>query len=76
MGVPRAATGKVATERLLCELCGDVIGAYEPLVVCNADGARTTSRAAEPNLGASDAAYHRDCYATRDDSADEATVDP
>lgn len=47
-----------------CGRCGDVIGVYEPLVVCSEGGARTTSRAAEPQLRAADSRqYHRDCYA-------------
>jgi hypothetical protein len=46
-----------------CEGCGDVIGVYEPLVLCSGKSVRTTSRAAEPGLGGSnDAHYHRDCY--------------
>jgi hypothetical protein len=51
-------------ERFLCERCGDMIGVYEPLVMCNHDTVRSTSRAAEPELQAADNAYyHRDCYA-------------
>jgi hypothetical protein len=47
-----------------CRNCGEVIGVYEPLVVRDGSGTRTTSRAAEPELRASAAAYyHRDCYA-------------
>jgi hypothetical protein len=46
-----------------CQSCGEVIGVYEPLVVREEDGARTTSRAAEPDLKASGGThYHRDCY--------------
>ena len=49
-------------ERFLCEVCGDVIGVYEPLVMRTIDDERMTSRAAEPELRASDAAYyHREC---------------
>lgn len=51
-------------ERFQCEGCGDVIGVYEPLVVCSGRSTRTTSRAAEPDLRGSDGAhYHRDCHA-------------
>jgi hypothetical protein len=51
-------------ESFVCEGCGDVIGVYEPLVAHSAESARTTSRAAEPALEATAAAYyHRDCYA-------------
>jgi hypothetical protein len=53
-----------ALERLLCEGCGDVIGVYEPLVVCGGGSVRTTSRAAEPDLRGGDGThYHCDCYA-------------
>jgi hypothetical protein len=49
-------------ERFLCEVCGDVIGVYEPLAMRTVDDERTTSRAAEPELRASDGAYfHREC---------------
>jgi hypothetical protein len=47
-----------------CQDCGEVIGVYEPIVAYDGSGARTTSRAAEPDLRANAAAcYHRDCYA-------------
>lgn len=50
-------------EAFRCKHCGDLIGVYEPLVVCTKDLARTTSRAAEPNLEANGAThYHRACY--------------
>jgi hypothetical protein len=50
-------------ERFLCEVCGDVIGAYEPLVMLTTESKRTTSRAAEPGLRARDGAYfHRECH--------------
>lgn len=52
-------------EPLRCKRCGEVIGVYEPMVVYAKGLARTTSRAAEPDLEAVAAAhYHRDCYAT------------
>lgn len=48
----------------MCEVCGETIGVYEPLVVYTGAGARTTSRAAEPELKATGSfAYHRGCYA-------------
>jgi hypothetical protein len=51
-------------EAFRCKHCGDLIGVYEPLVVCTKDLARTTSRAAEPDLEATGAThYHRACYA-------------
>jgi hypothetical protein len=58
---PQKGAGEV--ERFQCKGCGDVIGVYEPLVVCGVQSTRTTSRAAEPDLRGSDGAhYHRDCY--------------
>lgn len=64
---PQAASAihvrRGAMERLLCEVCGDVIGVYEPLVVRTSNSERTTSRAAEPELRARDGAYfHRECH--------------
>ena len=88
-----------AMEFFRCRACGDVIGVYEPLVVCDEMGtptasgnafpasgntspanaspasgnaspaatSRNTSRAAEPKLSATGAAYyHRDCHAVGD----------
>lgn len=52
-------------ERFLCEICGDVIGIYEPLMMRTIESERTTSRAAEPELRARDGAYlHRECHDT------------
>jgi hypothetical protein len=45
-----------------CRVCGDVIGVYEPVVVCDASP-RTTSLAAEPTLDAGARCYHRLCFA-------------
>jgi hypothetical protein len=59
----RAHEQSAAIERFLCEACGDVIGAYEPLVMRTTDNERSTSRAAKPGLRARDAAYfHRECH--------------
>jgi hypothetical protein len=53
-----------AMEFFRCQGCGEVIGVYEPVIAYDGSGARTTSRAAEPDLRANAAAYyHRDCYA-------------
>jgi hypothetical protein len=47
-----------------CQSCGEAIGVYEPLVVRLGNNVRTTSRAAEPDLKATAAAYyHHNCYA-------------
>jgi hypothetical protein len=47
-----------------CRDCNEVIGVYEPLVVHDGSSARTTSRAAEPDLRAGAAAYyHPHCQA-------------
>jgi hypothetical protein len=49
-----------------CAHCGDVIGVYEPLVECQDSHSRTTSRAAEPGLKATDGSYyHRRCFHER-----------
>jgi hypothetical protein len=54
-----------ALEFFRCLGCGEVIGVYEPIVAEDGGGARTTSRAAEPDLRANAATYyHRECYAT------------
>jgi hypothetical protein len=47
-----------------CELCGEVIGVYEPLIYAHANGVRESSRAADPGLSASAAGslYHAACY--------------
>jgi len=48
--------------RLRCAHCGEVLGVYEPIVVRDGRGARETSIAAEPELGASAAdLYHARC---------------
>jgi hypothetical protein len=63
IGVPSGSRGNsMAVFR--CHSCGEVIGVYEPLVVLEQDGPRTTSRAAEPDLRTGVAHYHRDCATT------------
>jgi hypothetical protein len=48
-----------------CVRCGDVIGVYEPVVVCLDDEVRESSRAAEPSLPLPRAEhFHRDCFAS------------
>jgi len=52
-----------AAGRFVCEVCGDVIGVYEPLVMRTGENERKTSRAAEPELQARDGAYfHSECH--------------
>jgi hypothetical protein len=71
LGLARSGgTGGTAQQRMdamdffRCHDCGQIIGVYEPIVAYDGSGARTTSRAAEPDLRASAAAYyHRSCYA-------------
>lgn len=50
-------------EKLRCAYCGDVIGAYEPIIVVIDGEAQKTSRDAEQrhdrDLGE---CYHQDCY--------------
>jgi hypothetical protein len=47
-----------------CELCGEVIGVYEPLIHVHPSGVHASSRAADRDLsaGASGSLYHADCY--------------
>ena len=49
--------------RMLCNLCGEVIGVYEPVTVARGNWVRATSLVLEPEL--SDAAgvrrYHDQC---------------
>ncbi|HTA14683.1 MAG TPA: hypothetical protein VK781_07485 [Solirubrobacteraceae bacterium] len=61
---PQADASAAPSECFQCAGCGDVIGVYEPLVVaCGDRSARTTSRAAEPDLRGSDGTYyHCECY--------------
>jgi hypothetical protein len=69
IGASRGPRGD-AMEFFRCQRCGDVIGVYEPLVVRERDAARTTSRAAEPSLQATAAAYyHRDWHRARQGSS-------
>jgi hypothetical protein len=64
VGTAKPRPRRETMELFCCQSCGELIGVYEPLVACNGSGAHTTSRAAEPELRASAAAYyHRDCYA-------------
>ncbi len=51
-------------EKLRCARCGDVIGAYEPLVIETEGTARLTSCAAEPELlaGPPGDCFHRECH--------------
>ena len=51
---------------LTCRSCGDVIGAYEPLVLVSDGASWETSRAAEPTVHrAVGEHYHRDCFLRR-----------
>jgi hypothetical protein len=48
---------------VLCPLCGDRIGVYEPMIVITPYGARRTSRAREPQLPRTGAILlHDGCY--------------
>lgn len=63
LAIVRTGVKMEAEEEFRCRQCGDLIGVYEPLVVRSQSGARTTSRAAEPDLEATGAThYHRACY--------------
>lgn len=48
---------------VICPLCGDRIGVYEPTIVITRYGARRTARAAEPALAEGDSILlHDSCY--------------
>lgn len=50
---------------VVCRLCGDRIGVYEPMIVITPYGARRTSRAREPTLPQSGSILlHDGCYGT------------
>lgn len=50
--------------RLLCPMCGGVIGVYERLLVVSTESARTSSLAREPQLrGGDDVVIHHACGA-------------
>jgi hypothetical protein len=52
-------------EKLRCAYCGEVIGAYEPLVALLDGRARSTSKMAEAaDGGPLGECYHRACYTT------------
>jgi hypothetical protein len=54
----------VIGEPMRCGHCGDVIGVYEPLVLLDGGEPRTTSAAAEPQIGDEPGVlFHRACYA-------------
>lgn len=54
----------VMGEPMRCGHCGDVIGVYEPLVLLADGEPRTTSAAAEPQIGdAPGLLFHRACFA-------------
>lgn len=61
--------GPTAPPRPRCDLCGEQIGIYEPLVVGSRLDARRTSFAAEPELFQTDATwYHDECSQHMDSS--------
>lgn len=66
LGILQGAATMEAMETFRCRRCGDVIGVYEPLMVCAEQRARVTSRAAEPDMKAAGGThYHRACYAAK-----------
>jgi hypothetical protein len=59
----RREKGGMTTDSFRCRICDDVIGVYEPLVLCTGSGSRITSRAAESALDLSGGTYyHRPCF--------------
>jgi hypothetical protein len=50
------------TDRVVCPLCGDVIGVYEPLLVVGGGFGRRSSLVREPMLGSGeDVIVHHAC---------------
>lgn len=53
-----------------CPRCGDVIGVYEPVIVCHPEHperpVRRTSRAAEGRFASEGVVMHERCYAQRE----------
>jgi hypothetical protein len=58
-------------EKLRCASCGEVIGAYEPLVALHEGWASSTSKAAEAGDGPLGECYHSVCYQSRHGEPDE-----
>jgi hypothetical protein len=49
-----------------CDVCGEPIGVYEPLIAIERGRARRTSRASEPGIGRAAGEYrHRECHDER-----------
>jgi hypothetical protein len=49
-----------------CDVCGEPIGVYEPLIAIERGRARRTSRASEPGIGTAAGEYrHRECHDER-----------
>jgi hypothetical protein len=60
-----ASGGYRGARRPRCARCGEALGIYEPLVVIDAQGARRTSCAADPQLLCGGAELlHRACHAS------------
>jgi hypothetical protein len=64
--------GNPMDDKLCCASCGDVIGAYEPLVALHDGRARSTSKLARVDSdGPLGKCYHRACYVARHGEPDE-----
>jgi hypothetical protein len=54
------------SETVHCDDCGEVIGAYEPMITLMEGHAMETSRVAEPRTASRGAeCYHRGCFERR-----------
>ena len=64
---PSLASGVSMSGILRCQRCEDVIGVYEPMVICSGGDAWVTSLAATPELpnGPPDW-FHRACFQSQD----------
>ena len=52
----------------VCAACGDVVGAYEPMVLVGSDGERVSARTVE-QLDGDERVYHEACWELADEDA-------
>lgn len=53
----------MSMDQFRCQVCGDVIGTYEPLILWSRGTVREISRASEPDLSPTvGEQYHSACY--------------
>jgi hypothetical protein len=62
-----SASSRPTDDARRCDLCGEPLGVYEPLVEVDGERVRRTSRAASPELkcGQGVSCYHAHCFEER-----------